>query len=172
VAFTDQSTDADGTVVSRAWNFGDAGVSTATNPSHTYASAGTYTVGLTVTDNSGTTNATSSSITVTAGSTCPGTAINGSFSGATGQSQIQPNGNYFQTTTSGTHSACLVGPGSADYDMYLDKWDGAKWAQVAAGATASSSETLSYSGAAGYYRYRVVNYSGTGAYVFTYVRPQ
>ena len=36
-----------------SWNFGDGGTSTATNPSHTYAAAGTYAITLTVTDNGG-----------------------------------------------------------------------------------------------------------------------
>lgn len=171
VNFTDQSTDADGSIVSRAWNFGDASTSTAQNPSHTYAAAGTYTVSLAVTDNAGASNSTSKTITVTSGASCPGTTITGSFSGAAGQSQIQPNGSYYQSTVAGTHAACLVGPGGADYDLYLDKWDGSKWVQVAASETSAASESISYSGVAAYYRYRVVNYSGTGSYSFTYVKP-
>jgi len=63
--FTDTSTDADGTIASRAWTFGDGGTSTLQNPSHTYATAGTFTVGLTVTDNAGGTGTTSQSVTVT-----------------------------------------------------------------------------------------------------------
>ncbi|MFY2564263.1 PKD domain-containing protein [Corallococcus terminator] len=51
--FSDASTDADGTITSRSWNFGDGGTSTATNPSRTYATAGNYNVTLTVTDNGG-----------------------------------------------------------------------------------------------------------------------
>jgi len=45
VSFTDTSS---GTITARAWDFGDGGVSSASNPSHTYTSAGTYTVSLTV----------------------------------------------------------------------------------------------------------------------------
>ncbi|MFD0739912.1 proprotein convertase P-domain-containing protein [Lysobacter koreensis] len=62
--FTDSSTDPDGTIVARSWNFGDGTTSTATNPSKTYAAAGTYTVTLTVTDDDGATNSKSSSVTV------------------------------------------------------------------------------------------------------------
>ena len=48
--FTDVSTDPGGTIGSWAWNFGDGGTSTAQNPSHTFASANTYNVKLTITD--------------------------------------------------------------------------------------------------------------------------
>jgi type II secretory pathway pseudopilin PulG len=50
-AFTDGSTDSDGTISSWAWSFGDATTSTQQNPSKTFSAAGTYTVSLTVTDN-------------------------------------------------------------------------------------------------------------------------
>ena len=65
--FTDSSTDSDGTIASRSWNFGDGSTSTATNPSHTYANPGTYTVQLTVTDNGGLQNSTSKQVTVSSG---------------------------------------------------------------------------------------------------------
>ncbi|HVZ20758.1 MAG TPA: PKD domain-containing protein, partial [Vicinamibacterales bacterium] len=65
--FTDTSTDPDGTISSRSWNFGDGGTSTATNPSHTYAAGGTYTVTLTVTDNGGAQNTKSAPVTVSGG---------------------------------------------------------------------------------------------------------
>ncbi len=63
-SFTDTSTDSDGTIASRSWNFGDGGTSTLANPSRTYAASGTYTVALTVTDNASATNTLSKSVTV------------------------------------------------------------------------------------------------------------
>src|SRR6185295_10476378 len=62
--FTDQSFDSDGSVTGWAWTFGDGATSTAQNPSRTYASAGTYTVKLTVTDNGGATQHRTASVTV------------------------------------------------------------------------------------------------------------
>ena len=66
--FTDTSTDSNGTIASRSWNFGDGTTSNVTNPSKAYAAAGTYTVTLTVTDNGGATNAKSTPVTVGSGS--------------------------------------------------------------------------------------------------------
>jgi PKD repeat protein len=45
------SSDADGTIVSFAWNFGDGTTGSGMTASHTYPTAGTYTARLTVTDN-------------------------------------------------------------------------------------------------------------------------
>jgi subtilisin-like proprotein convertase family protein/subtilisin family serine protease len=64
-SFTDTSTDSNGTIAARSWNFGDGSTSTGQNPTRTYATAGTYTVTLTVTDNGGATATTSKQVTVT-----------------------------------------------------------------------------------------------------------
>jgi len=67
-AFTDASTDTGGTITGWSWNFGDGSpVSTAQNPTHVYASAGTgYSVTLTVTDSLSDTNAISHNVAPTA----------------------------------------------------------------------------------------------------------
>lgn len=67
VNFTNTSTDTGGTISSYAWTFGDGGTSTSASPSHTYTAAGTYTVTLKVTDNTGASNSTSKSVTVSSG---------------------------------------------------------------------------------------------------------
>ena len=65
--FTDSSTDAQNNITSRSWNFGDGVTSTLTNPSHTYAAAGTYSVTETVTDAGGLSSSKTLSVTVSAG---------------------------------------------------------------------------------------------------------
>lgn len=56
VAFTDTSTDLDGTIVSWYWEFGDDAISIEQNPEHQYSAVGSYYVNLTVTDNDGATD--------------------------------------------------------------------------------------------------------------------
>ena len=53
VNFTDASTPGTGTVAGWVWDFGDGATSTQQNPSHTYTTAGAYTVTLRVTNSSG-----------------------------------------------------------------------------------------------------------------------
>lgn len=60
----DQSGDPDGNITAWDWDFGDGNTSSAQNPSHSYAAAGTYNVSLTVTDNDGVTDSTAQEVTV------------------------------------------------------------------------------------------------------------
>lgn len=56
------SSDADGTIASYAWDFGDSTTGTGATATHAYAAPGTYTVTLTVTDNAGATASTSATV--------------------------------------------------------------------------------------------------------------
>jgi serine protease len=94
VNFTDTSTDSGGTIGSHSWNFGDGTSSTATNPSHTYAAAGTYSVSETVTDSvSGKSSTATKSVTVS--------------SGGGGSSQLLQN-TSFESTAAWTASSGVI----------------------------------------------------------------
>lgn len=60
------SSDANGPIAAYDWKFGDGATATGAKASHAYAAGGTYTVELTVTDNSGNKDSTTRSVTVTA----------------------------------------------------------------------------------------------------------
>jgi len=94
----------------------------------------------------------------------------GTLSG-TGASQIQPDGSYYTSTVAGTHVGCLTGPAGADFDLYLYRWNGHNWVIVARSEGTTSTETITYSGAAGSYFWRVVSYRGAGDYGLATSRP-
>ncbi len=60
------SADPDGSIASYAWNFGDGATAAGVTANHTYATAGTYTARLTVTDNQGASASTTVNIQVSA----------------------------------------------------------------------------------------------------------
>ncbi|MFN8105043.1 MAG: PKD domain-containing protein [Acidimicrobiia bacterium] len=60
------SSDSDGTIVSRAWDFGDSTTDSGATADHTYAAPGTYTAALTVTDDDGATASTEHTVVVAA----------------------------------------------------------------------------------------------------------
>lgn len=116
--FTDTSTDSDGTIASRSWNFGDGGTSTATNPSRTYAAAGTYTVTLTVTDDDGASNTRSGSVTVTAP---PGDTVLQNGVAKTGLAIAQGQGLSFTLAVpaGASNLRFVTSGGTGDADLYV-----------------------------------------------------
>ncbi len=100
------STDPDGTIVSYDWDFGDGSTGTGMNPSHSYAAVGTYTVRLTVTDDSGLSDPAETTATISDGSNLPPVAA--------------PNGPY----SAGAGTAILFdGSGSTDPDGTIAAFD-------------------------------------------------
>ena len=75
------SRDPDGSIASYAWNFGNGTSGSGATPSATYATAGTFTVTLTVTDNSGATNQASTTVTVTPNTQPPVANAGGPYAG-------------------------------------------------------------------------------------------
>ncbi|GGQ72363.1 M4 family metallopeptidase [Couchioplanes azureus] len=75
------------------------------------------------------------------------------------------------TAGAGRHSACLSGPATADFDLYLDKSVGGRWTTVARSTGETSRETIAYTGTTGTYRYRIVSYAGSGDAVLGWNAP-
>jgi len=108
------SSDADGSIVSYAWTFGDGGTGSGLQPAHSYTAAGSYTVGLTVTDDKGASNSKTATVTVTGtGSGFPKSNLSASKGSWLSYTYTVPAGVSSVTFTSGG--------GSGDADLYLRK---------------------------------------------------
>ena len=84
----------------------------------------------------------------------------------TGNTDYQPCGTYYYSAVNGTHNGYLRGPAGTDFDLYLWKWNGSSWVQVASATSVSSNENISYNGTPGWYLWGVSSYSGAGTYHF------
>ena len=78
IAFSSSgSFDPDGSIAAYLWSFGDGATSNGANPAHAYASAGTFTATLTVTDDDGGASTDSAAVTVTDDGGPPGGSCDG-----------------------------------------------------------------------------------------------
>jgi PKD repeat protein len=86
-SFSGSGFDADGDPLTYSWNFGDTGTGTGPNPSHTYVSAGTYDVTLTVNDGkvNSAPSTTTATISAPLGNAAPIANAGGPYSGQPGQ---------------------------------------------------------------------------------------
>lgn len=98
------------------------------------------------------------------------TTYPGSLSGP-GDSDQQPNGQYYQSLKSGAHEGYLIGPVGTDFDLYTYKYVNNTWTLVAKAENAGTTETIKYNGTAGYYTWVVASYSGSGSYSFYLKKP-
>lgn len=104
------------------------------------------------------------------GSFCTTGTLYTGYLSSSSDSEQEPNGTYYYSG-SGTHNGCLDGPSSADFDLFLYKWNGSSWSRVASATSADSTETITYNGSSGYYTWLVDSYSGSGSYEFRLDRP-
>ena len=89
---------------------------------------------------------------------------------ASGATYYQP-GTAGRTYAAGTLSASLSGPSGTDFDLYLQKFNGTSWVDVASSEASSSSESITYAATSGTYRWEVYGYSGSGSYTLTVTAP-
>jgi bacillolysin len=68
------------------------------------------------------------------------------------------------TAANGVHAATLAGPSSANFDLVLYKSIRRRYTAVASATSASSAESISYSGTSGDYLMQVKSTSGSGSY--------
>ena len=149
------SFDPDGVVTNYAWDFGDGGTATGVTAGHTWASAGTWPVTLTVTDNGGATSsltqnavvAPDPSLSLLAQDTFARTQSNGWGSADLGGawtinapgadwSTVPGTGNVVVATVGGSHHASNATVSARDVDLSVDAASdrtpaGGGWGQVA-----------------------------------------
>lgn len=124
VQFTDTSSDSDGTIASRHWNFGDGATSNVANPSHAYAAAGTYTVTETVVDDDGANDSASLQLSVagsgSGGDTDGGVLANGAV--VVGISKSDGSITYrLDVPAHAVYVAFLSEAGSGNAEMYVKR---------------------------------------------------
>jgi PKD repeat protein len=153
------STDADGTIASYAWTFGDAGSATGVTTSRTYASAGTYTVTLTVTDDRGGVNTATRALTVTppvaanvAFRAATGTNVNSTTARVTIPTAVQPGDLMVMIATTNGTTGTVTGPaGWALVNSSVNTATGTTsllWSKVAVAPDAGASATITNSATA------------------------
>ena len=82
----------------------------------------------------------------------------------------QPSSSGYTSTLSGAHTGNLTGTGT-DFDLFLQKWNGSSWVNVATSLNSTSTESITYNGTAGTYRWRVWSYMGSGTFTLVTWRP-
>jgi PKD repeat protein len=164
------SRDPDGTIASYRWDWGDGTTAgSGATPSHTYASSGTFTVRLTVTDNAGATGSATTTASVVAQSTTGAgdivltaadvTVIRGSWArissttGAGGQLMSSTNNGFTQynvpdDTPANYFEAPFMAAANTNYQVWLrlrapsgSKYDDSVWVQFT-GAVSSQGTPL------------------------------
>ena len=145
------SSDADGTIVAWSWAFGDGQFSVGARTAHMYSGPATYTASLTVTDNGGASNTTTTTIAVTGATPQAPAALTADASGRKSIALRWTNGTIAQTAV---EIERCTGSGCTNF---------ARVASVARTATTFTDRSLAlrttYT-----YRVRAVNEAGASPY--------
>ena len=90
---------------------------------------------------------------------------------SSGGSVYQPDGSYYQSTVSGTHRPAWAVRPAPTSTSTCRSGTVRRGRPSPQGTTSSNDEAFTYSGTAGYYRYRVHAYCGSGSYVLGATTP-
>lgn len=82
----------------------------------------------------------------------------------TNSSSFQPNGTKGFEYEGGVLKAELSSLATGDFDLYLQKKEGVRWVDVGNSTNEGHSETITYDGVAGQYRWEIYAYEGSGEY--------
>jgi hypothetical protein len=107
-------------------------------------------------------------------STCPTgyTRYTGTLNSTT-TAQYWPSASGYTPTTIGTHHGTLLGPGTADYDLQLEKVSSGSWATRARSVRGSANESIHwfYAVENSTFRWKISWKSGSGGYTFCLKKP-
>ena len=92
-------------------------------------------------------------------------------SGFLGRKQAVVPAPSYRSREAGLHRAWLEGPEGTDFDLSLERWDGAEWRGVATSDSPDRLESLSVDSASGRYRWVVSSESGHGNFRLVFWRP-
>ncbi len=146
------SSDPDGSIASYAWTFGDGSTASGATTAHTYATAGSYSAKLTVTDNSGASASQSVTISVSASNT----AI------------IAPSGLSASSGKRGAVTLRWTDNASGAQGIYVERAPASGGTFVLVGQTSATSTSFSQAGiTTGLYLYRVQAYDATSASAYS-----
>jgi len=89
-----------------------------------------------------------------------------------GMAQV-PSSTGYVTSKSGSHRGCLTGPAGTNFNLELYKKSVyfSSWSRVARSSGSTSTESITYNGTAGTYRWRVSSASGSGNWTLGITRP-
>ena len=96
--------------------------------------------------------------------------VNGQLSGPGAIHYVPTTGSHY-SSNGGTFKVSSTGPGNANFNLLLYKWNGSAWVVVAQSVKPGSTESISYAGTFGYYMAGITSVSGSGAYTVTYNFP-